>query len=66
MRPNQCLWPTILLGRGFIQHSAVRASILPCGSIKESLKVGEIKEGFLETMRLEEGGGVSQAMRRLA
>lgn len=34
--------------------------------MKESLKVAEIKEGFLETMRLEEGGGVSQAMRKLA
>lgn len=50
-----------LIGKGF-QHSIVRAmSMLLWGSIEESVRAGEVKEGFLEIMSLEGGGRVSQA-----
>lgn len=53
-----------LLGKEF-QHITVKTmSMLPWGSIEESMGSGEAKEGFWEVMSLKGGGGVSQAKRR--
>lgn len=39
-------------------------SVLLWGSIEESVRAGEVKEGFLEIMSLEGGGRVARERRR--
>ena len=55
-----------LVGKGFHSAQCSESIHITLGEHKRVIESREIKEEFLETMSLEEGGEVSQAMRRLA